>query len=317
MKTKHFTPVMLVVAALIGACSSMPKSTSLLEQTRDAYQVAQNNPQVASYAPLEIKQAGDALEQANAAARSNESPEQIDKLAYLAKQKVALAEEVAKRKVAEADVARAGQERDQMRLELRTKEADRATSRAEKARLNALLAKDRAAEAERQAAQARDQAAQARDQAADQQRKAQEAEARAASAEAQLAELAAKQTERGLVITLGDVLFGVDKTDLTPDGMGTVQKLAEILEQHPERSVLIEGFTDSTGSSQYNQGLSERRATSVRSALLEMGVARNRISMRGYGESYPVAANDTKENRQLNRRVEIVVSNGDGQIPQR
>ncbi len=310
MKTTHFTPVLLVIAALIGGCSSMPKTTSLLDQTRSAYQVAQGNPQVASYAQLEMKQAGDALERANTAARDDESTEQIDKLAYLAKQKIALAEEVAKRKAAEAAVARAAQERDRMRLELRTQEANRATSSAERARLEALLSQERAAQAERQAALARDSAA-------EEQRKTQEAQARAASLEAQLADLSAKQTERGLVITLGDVLFGVDQTHLTPDGMRTVQKLATLLEQHPQRSVLIEGFTDSTGTSAYNQELSERRATSVRGALLDMGVARNRVSMRGYGESYPVAANDTKQNRQLNRRVEIIVSNGDGQIPQR
>lgn len=310
MKTTHFTPILLVIAALIGGCSSMPKTTSLLDQTRSDYLVAQGNPQVASYAQLEMKQAGDAMERANTAARDDESTEQIDKLAYLAKQKIALAEEVAKRKAAEAAVTRAGQERDRMRLELRTQEANRATSSAERARLEAQLSRERAAQAERQAALARDSAA-------DEQRKTQEAQARAASLEAQLADLSAKQTERGLVITLGDVLFGVDQTQLTPDGMRTIQKLASLLEQHPQRSVLIEGFTDSTGSSAYNQDLSERRATSVRAALLDMGVARNRVSMRGYGEAYPVADNDTSQNRQLNRRVEIVISNGDGQIPQR
>jgi outer membrane protein OmpA-like peptidoglycan-associated protein len=303
MKTTHFTAVLLVIAALVGACSSMPKSTSLLDQTRSAYQVAQNNPQVATYARLEISQAGDALEQANAAARRDDSTAEIDKLAYLAKQKIALAEEVAKRRSAEAAVASAGRERDRTRLDLRTMEADQANADAARSRQDAQLAKDRATQADSQAALARGDAA--------------DAQARTASLEAQLADLAAKKTERGLVITLGDVLFGVDQTRLTPDGMRTVQKLAAILEKYPERSVLIEGFTDSSGSDEYNQGLSERRATTVRNALQDMGVARERVSMRGYGEAYPVAANDTKQNRQLNRRVEIIVSNGDGQIPQR
>jgi outer membrane protein OmpA-like peptidoglycan-associated protein len=303
MKTTHFTAVLLVIAALVGACSSMPKSTSLLDQTRSAYQVAQNNPQVATYARLEISQAGDALEQANAAARRDDSTAEIDKLAYLAKQKIALAEEVAKRRSAEAAVASAGRERDRTRLDLRTMEADQANADAARSRQDAQLAKDRATQANSQAALARGDAA--------------DAQARTASLEAQLADLAAKKTERGLVITLGDVLFGVDQTRLTPEGMRTVQKLAAILEKYPERSVLIEGFTDSSGSDEYNQGLSERRATTVRNALQDMGVARERVSMRGYGEGYPVAANDTKQNRQLNRRVEIVVSTGEGKIPQR
>jgi outer membrane protein OmpA-like peptidoglycan-associated protein len=310
MKTTHLTPVWLVIAALIGACSSMPKTTSLLDQTRSAYEVAQGNPQVARYAPLEMKHASDALDQANAAARRNDSTAEIDKLAYLAKQKIAVAEEVATRRSAEADVASAGQERDRIRSDLRTTEADQAKLRAEQSRQQARLAEQDAALAERQAAQARSDAA-------DAQRRTLEAQARTATLEAQLADLAAKKTERGLVITLGDVLFGVDKTQLTPEGLRTVQKLASILEKYPERSVLVEGFTDSTGSSAYNQGLSERRATSVRSALENMGVARSRVAMRGYGEAYPVAANDTKQNRQLNRRVEIVISDGEGQIPQR
>lgn len=310
MKTRHFTPVLLVVAALIGACSSTPKTTGLLDETRSSYQAAQSNPKVATYARLEIQQAGDALERANASARRDDSSEQIDKLAYLAKQKIALAEEVAKRRSAEADVASAGRERDRTRLNLRTMEADQATADAARSRQDAQLAKDRAAQADSQAALARDSAA-------DERRRTMEAEARTASLEAQLADLAAKKTERGLVITLGDVLFGVDQTRLTADGMRTVQKLASILEKYPERSVLIEGFTDSTGTDAYNQDLSERRATTVRSALQDMGVARERIGMRGYGEEYPVAANDTKQNRQLNRRVEIIVSTGEGQIPQR
>jgi outer membrane protein OmpA-like peptidoglycan-associated protein len=310
MKNIHYTGALLVIAALIGACSSLPKTTSLLDQTRSEYVAAQNNPRVAHYAPLEMQQAGVALEQANAAARRDDSTEQIDKLAYLAKQKIALAQEAGKQKAAEADVQSAGRERDRVRLDQRTAEADQARSSAEQSRQDALLAEEDAAKAERQTMLARGDAA-------DAQRRTVAAQARTATLEAQLADLAAKQTERGLVITLGDVLFGTDQTKLTPEGVDTLKKLAAVLEQYPQRTVLIEGFTDSTGSAAHNQELSERRASAVRSALQEMGVTRDRVAMRGYGEKYPVAANDTKQNRQLNRRVEIVISNGDGQIPQR
>jgi outer membrane protein OmpA-like peptidoglycan-associated protein len=81
--------------------------------------------------------------------------------------------------------------------------------------------------------------------------------------------------------------------------------------------VLVEGFTDSTGSSSYNQELSQRRAEAVASALGSMGVPRDRIAMKAYGEAFPVAPNDTASNRQLNRRVEIVLSNENAQIPPR
>jgi len=282
MKNFYFTPTLLAIAALVGACSSGPATTSLLDQTRSDYRMAQSNPNVASYASLEMKQASDALAQANAAASHNDSAEKIDKLAYLAKQKIALTQEVAKQKSAEAEVASAGKERNQIQLDQRTNEANQAKESAEQSRLAA-----------------------------------QQAQARTAQLEAQLADLAAKKTERGMVITLGDVLFGTDLARLNSDGMRTAQKLANVLQQHPQRTVLVEGFTDSTGTAAHNQELSERRATAVRSALLELGVARERVAIRGYGESYPVAANDTAQNRQLNRRVEIILSDESGKIKNR
>jgi outer membrane protein OmpA-like peptidoglycan-associated protein len=296
MKKTHFTPVLLVVAALLGACSSTPTTTGLLDQTRTDFQIAQSNPKVATYAPMEMKRASEAMQLANAAANDRDSAKKIDELAYLAKQKIALTQEVAKQKSAEADVANAGKERDQIRLDQRTSEADQAKRAAQ-------LAQGDAAQAQRDAQIA--------------QRETQEAQMRAANLEAQLADLAAKKTERGMVITFGDVLFGTDLARLTPEGLRTTQKLANVLQQNPQRAVLVEGFTDSTGTSSHNQELSERRATSVRSALQEMGVAPDRIAVRGYGEAYPVATNDTNPNRQLNRRVEIVLSNTSGAIPQR
>lgn len=314
MKKTHLTPILLAIAVLVGACSSVPRSTSLLDQTRSDYMAAQSNPNVASYAPLEMKQASDAMAQANAAAKDRDSAEKVDKLAYLAKQKIALTQEVAKQKSAEANIASAGKERDQMRLEQRTNEADQAKASAERSKLSAQLAQNEAAEAQRETQLAQSDAMES-------QRQTQEAQARAAQLEAQLAaqlaDLAAKKTERGMVITLGDVLFGTDLARLNSDGMRTAQKLADVLQQNPHRTVLVEGFADSTGATSHNQQLSERRATAVRNALEEMGVSRERVAVRGYGESYPAAANDTAQNRQLNRRVEIVLSDANGKVMQR
>ena len=307
MKTHYATPVLVAIAALLAACGSVPNNTSLLEQTRSDYVMAQNNPNVATYAALELKQAGDALNQANALANDNASAEKIDKLAYLAKQKIALTQEVAKQKAAEADVASSSKERDQVRLDQRTNEANAANLSADKAKQAALMAQTNAAQAQVQTEIARVDAANA-------QRQAQEAQARAAQLEAQLADLAAKKTERGIVITLGDVLFGTDLARLNADGIRTAQKLANVLQQNPQRKVLVEGFADSTGAAAHNQELSERRANAVRGALQDLGVAPERIAVRGYGETYPVAANDTAQNRQLNRRVEIILSDDSGKL---
>lgn len=310
MKNIRTNLVLASAVLLISACASNPKSTSLLDQVRIDYVQAQGNPKIATYAALEMQSATEALAKANAAAKERESLETVDKLAYLAKQKIALATEVASKKSSESEIASSAAIRDQVRLDQRTQQVEQARLKAEEAERSAQAARDAAAAATQQKNLAQDNEAQA-------QRLAAEASARNTQLEAQLAELAAKKTERGLVITLGDVLFGTDLARLNADGTRVAQRLATILQQNPKRAVLVEGFADSTGQTRHNQELSERRAAAVRDALLDMGVARERISQRGYGESYPVAANDTAANRQLNRRVEIVLSDDRGVITPR
>ena len=302
MKPSFMKAAVLAAAVSLAACSSMPTTTPSLDQARSDFVQANNNPRVSSYAPVEFKAASDALEAANAAAARKDSLEQIDKLAYLAKQKIATAQEVAKQKSAEAEVASAGKERDQVRLEARTAEANRA-------KMDADAAKAQAAAAQNQAAAAAGAAADAQRRAADAEAATRDAQAKAAQLEAMMSDLQAKKTERGLIITIGDVLFATNQATLTPAGMATVRKLADALAANQNRTVLVEGFTDSVGTSAHNQELSERRANSVRAALTQMGVSPERVAMKGYGEAFPVAANDNAANRQLNRRVEIVLSN--------
>lgn len=310
MNKKIFAPVILMTAMLLSACSTTPKTTSLLDQTRMDYQAAQNNSNVQTLAPLEMRQADVAMNDANKAAKDNESSEKIDRLAYIAKQKIGVAQELAKQKQAEAAVADAAKARDQIRLEQRTNEADKAKmqadqakAQADQARLAAQIAQGEASEAQRRAQE--------------EQAKALEMQNRNAALEAQLADLQAKTTLRGIVITLGDVLFGVDQAKLNPDGMRTVQKLATVLQSNMQRTVLIEGHTDNTGSQAHNQDLSERRAAAVRSALVLMGVSRDRVEIKGYGEAFPIAENNNAQNRQLNRRVEIILSDVNGKITPR
>ncbi|MFC0252650.1 OmpA family protein [Massilia consociata] len=302
MKTRS-TISLLAAAVLAAACATAPISTPTLDAARADFVAANNNPQVSQYAPLEFKQASDSLDQANAAAARRESLNDIDRLAYVAKQRIATAIEVAKAKAAEADIANAAQQRDQVRLEARTAEAERARREAEAAQA--------------QAAQARMQAEAAQQQAAAAQQQNAALAQRAAALEALLVEMQAVKTERGYVVTIGDVLFATNQANLTPNGMSSLRKLAEVMAQNPNRTVLVEGFTDSTGSAQYNQELSQRRAEAVASALAGLGVPRERIAMRAYGQAFPVAPNDTAANRQLNRRVEIVLSNEGAQIPPR
>ncbi|MGE4406010.1 OmpA family protein [Pseudomonas sp.] len=141
---------------------------------------------------------------------------------------------------------------------------------------------------------------------------AQRAEARLEARDAQIRklqeEMQAKQTERGTLVTFGDVLFDYDRAELKPGGMRSMQTLADFLNENPERKVIVEGYTDSTGSADYNQRLSERRADAVRMALIKMGVDPARIVAQGYGKEYPVASNATSSGRAMNRRVEVTIS---------
>jgi outer membrane protein OmpA-like peptidoglycan-associated protein len=121
--------------------------------------------------------------------------------------------------------------------------------------------------------------------------------------------LHAQSTDRGLVLTLGDVLFETGKADLKPGTIADLTQLVTFLNKYPERTVTIEGHTDSVGSEDFNLGLSQRRADSVRSYLMRQGIDGSRITTKGMGESVPVASNDTAGGRQQNRRVEVIVSN--------
>jgi outer membrane protein OmpA-like peptidoglycan-associated protein len=302
--TRHFLkPAVFAGAILLAACSTTPTTTPTLDQARADFVAANNNPQVSSYAPLQFKEASDALDRANAAAAKKESLNDVDRLAYIAKQKIATATEVARAKAAEANIADASRQRTEITLEARTAEAERAKREAAQAQAAAATAQQQAASAQQQAAAAQDQTRMMAE--------------RTAKLEALLVELHATKTERGMVVTIGDVLFATNQANLTPNGMSTLRKLADVMAQNQERTVLVEGFTDSKGSSSYNQDLSQRRANAVAMALASMGVARERIAMKAYGEAFPVAANDTASNRQLNRRVEIVLSNDNAPIPPR
>src|SRR5690606_17757762 len=149
------------------------------------------------------------------------------------------------------------------------------------------------------------------------QRRAQQAEMerqRASSLEQELAALKAKPTPRGMVLTLGDVLFDTAQATLKPGAYPTIERVAEVLKAEPDRRVTIEGHTDSRGSDEYNQQLSERRAAAVEAALVERGVSRDQIISIGKGETFPIASNDDAGGRQQNRRVELIFADAGSSV---
>jgi len=212
-----------------------------------------------------------AIEQAEAAVRTAEEPEAD---AALGQHRVYVAD----RKV---EIARA-------QAETRLSEDQRAAITAERATAR-LDSRTREVDA------ARDATAEAKDQNAELQR--------------EIDALQARPTDRGLVLTLGDVLFATGRADLKPGAANNLDQLVSFLAKYPARTIEIEGHTDSVGSDDYNLGLSQRRADAVRSHLVRQGVASGRITTMGAGKGSPVASNDTAAGRQQNRRVEVIISN--------
>ena len=314
----------LITLFALGACSSVPRDNARLDEARSSLRSAMALPQTGSLAGTELKQASDALALAEASQMRGDDTATVNHLSYLALQRSAIVQEAANRKAAEVAVTEANAARDKLRLEARTQEANAAQRQAAVAQRDAQSSQRDAQTAQREA-EAAQRAAQdaqrgtvaAQQQSAAAQQQALEAERRAAELRDQLAALDAKKTERGMVITMGDVLFDTGRAELRSGGMRNVEKLGGFLKTYPQRKVMIEGFTDSVGGDAQNQTLSARRADAVRAALQGLGVGSERLATRGFGESFPVAANDSASGRQLNRRVEIVLSDEAGVITPR
>ena len=269
---------------LLAGCASGPTVTPSLVQARSAYSRIEADPNIAANAEVAAYEAKKSLQLAE---QASDIPTQ-EHLAYLAERKAQIAVARAEKSMAEKEIKRLAEEKDAILLQSRDLQIEK--NRRE------LAAKEKKL----------DQAGQDAEQA---RRQAELSKAKTKEMEAELAELKGKQTERGIVLTLGDVLFETGKANLMPGAFMTVEKLADFLQKHPDRNVLIEGHTDSVGNAEYNQFLSKRRADAVDKALMDKGVASERMSTKGYGETKPVAGNTSAAGRQQNRRVEIVVLN--------
>jgi outer membrane protein OmpA-like peptidoglycan-associated protein len=290
----HRSLIATAVASILltTACTTAPVKPDGAAEARVRLTQLQSDPNLASRAPVEIKDA-------DAAVRAAEQPELNKELAehrvYMADRKVDTAKALAETRFAEDQRVVLTAQRDRARLDARTQEADAARGQAATARAEG---------AEQKAA-----ADQARIDASSAQRAAANSEQQATELQRQIDVLQAKPTDRGLVLTLGDVLFTTGRADLKLGVTDNLNKLVAFLDKYPDRSIAIHGYTDSMGSEDYNQRLSERRADSVKSYLTGQGIGSSRITASGKGRSDPVADNDSAAGRQQNRRVEVIISN--------
>jgi len=281
----------------------MPAQNAALTQARARLDAAQSRPETVTMAPDELARARESLRRADQALINGDSTDRVNHLSYLAQQQVAIAEETAAGRNAQAVVTGAAAERDRMRLELRTREAD--TAQAQKA-----MAEQASATKTVQLAQSEANTQAERDRVARRDLKVSELES-------QLHDMNARYTDRGVVITLGDLLFDTGASELRSTSQHRMDQLAGFMKRYPERHASIEGYTDNVGKAAANQSLSDRRANAVMAALIRLGVPGSQLSTQSFGEEHPVAPNNTQTGRQMNRRVEVVFARAAGDLVQK
>ncbi len=275
---------------------------------REAVQTAEDARAITVKRLDEERQAAERQAAADREAKAKAEAEDAEK----AKLEAELAAERAAREKAEAEAARVQALAQQQAAQAEADKARLAAEQAAKEKADADTARA-AADAARANAEAQQQAAQAEAEAA--RKAAAQAEADKAQLRAQLlaqldAVLQTRDTARGLIVNMSDVLFDTGSYTLKPGAREKLAKISGIVLAHPGLNLQVEGHTDSVGSDDFNQGLSEHRAAAVKDFLIEQGVPGSSVTARGFGKTEPVASNDTSEGRQRNRRVEIVV-NGD------
>lgn len=330
MRSKACRWVVLVLVVGLPACSTAPRKDLGLERVLASIEKLRGEQRVREYALVELRAAEQAARALRQSTETKDEPRAH--LAYMAERRIDLARARAAERFERAHLIELERDRDRILLNASLQEAERAraeteelrrqtmqrSEEAERARIEARLATERSERAEQEKTLAQEEAQQARRLALAEAREAdlarQEADLATATADSlrrQLENLQARETNRGLVFTLGDVLFEYGQAALRIEALANLDQLVSFIEEYPERTVSIEGHTDSRGSESFNLKLSRARAESVREALIERGVEGDRIQAVGLGEEFPVASNESDFGRQQNRRVEIVILNED------
>jgi len=278
-KTTLSIPILLaVVIVIVAGCANY----ALVDEAKKDYERVKNDPAVMMHAPNLLKEAEKQFKIIGNLKKNGASKLLINHHAFIAEQKLVIAEEMATLNKRQDELAEVEKEYQLVLGQVQQAEAQ--------------LAKKQAVEARMEADEAR---------------------RRTEMLSRQLADIEAEKTERGLVVNLRNVLFDSGKSDIKIGAVDNLAKLIRFLLEYRDRNVLIEGFTDNLGARSVNQRLSEQRASAVKQALINSGIKPDRIITRGYGEDYAIADNSSEAGRQQNRRVEVVISDETGTITSR
>ena len=316
--TKIFLSLALITAVVYSAAGCALPTPPALTQARITVEQAERDPELTGNAPVALYEAQQSLRSAEDAWQRNQDEEEARHLAYLTERRVDIARARAARSASQKEIKLLNEERQaviiesrELEIARRQQEAQVSLRQARESQARAEAAKIEASERAREAALAQQSAAKMRAEAELARKEAQQAGVTAKELEEQLKALQAKvkDTERGMVLTLGDVLFEFDMAELKAGALRNLYPLVSFLKENSSQTVKIEGHTDSVGSNSYNLDLSRRRAEAVARFLTENDIAPQRVQAQGMGKAYPVAANDSAQGRQLNRRVEIIFPN--------
>lgn len=316
---------LILLLSTLAACTAAPKKDLALERVRDDLNSLKSAPELAGHAPLALGEAERALRMAEQAT-GNEYYR--SHLVYMADHRIQIARAMAEReqnkqildemedqhsamliKASQLEAAQARQEAERARLLVATtaEEAQRAKEEKERA-LQKEAESARVAElATEEAQQARRLAESRASEAEFARREAELASEQISSLTRQLENLQLRQTESGVVVTLGDVLFASGQTSLVEGAISSLEEVVDLLQTEPDKKIRVEGHTDSSGDPEENIQLSKLRADAVRQALIDLGVAEDRITSEGMGEDFPIASNEDQEGRARNRRVDVIL----------
>ncbi len=318
---------LLILAALaaLAGCAAQPREDTALDNLQADLAQFRDNTELSSLVPLALADAERAVRQAGIKGLGED---ELRHRILLAEKRLEIARSNAFRAQAQNQMDAIERERTELLLRASRLEVEQARREAEQARMESTAVREEIERTRRDAMtseELREQAslreAQAREEAEAARRlaQAQASEIELARREAELATQTAdslrrrlellelRQTDRGVVITLGDVLFELGQTRLQPAARSNLEDVVELLQTEPDKRIRIEGHTDSSGPASVNQRISRERAESVRDELVAMGIAADRIQAVGMGEDFPIASNDNAEGRSQNRRVDVIL----------
>jgi len=316
---------LVLMLALLSACVATPKKDLALERIRDELENLSSSPELEGYAPLALRAAERAVRNAELAAGDVLNRTY---LVYMADLRIQIARTMAEREQYEQTLDELEGLHSAMLIKASQLEAEQARMEAERARLLVATTSEeaqRAREEKEDALQKEAKSARAAQLSAEEAEQARRlAESRASEAEfarleadlasqqvtsltRQLENLQLRETESGVVVTLGDVLFASGQAQLVEGGRSSLEEVVDLLQTEPAKKIRVEGHTDSRGDAEANLQLSEQRAQAVREALISLGVAGDRITASGMGEDFPISSNEDEAGRARNRRVDVIL----------